>query len=83
MNCCEVKEGGIEIISETENVTDDGSVAGIWNLLIKWNMMGLDVKFDTHVGTLFSRLGSTLTTFSEDNQPFEGSKTKMKDLQVR
>ena len=57
MSSCEndfqVKEGGIEIISETENVTDDGSVAGIWNLLIRWNMMGLDVKFDTHISTLF------------------------------
>lgn len=81
MNCCEVKEGGIEIISETENVHDDGSVAGIWNLLIRWNMMGLDVKFDTHVGTLFSRLGNTLTTFSEENSAVEGSKTRMKHLQ--
>lgn len=57
-----MKEGGIEIISETENVTEDGSVAGIWNLLIRWNMMGLDVKFDTHISTLFRRDNSSIST---------------------
>ena len=44
-------------------------------------MMGLDVKFDTHVGTLFSRLGKTLTTFSDENSAAEGSKIRYKVLQ--
>ena len=45
----------------------DAKVAGIWNLLIRWNMQGLDVKIDTNAGALFSRLGTTLTTLTEDN----------------
>ena len=62
LNTCQVKDGELEIISETENVDQQaglvqqhlhqassnnaagGKVAGIWNLLIKWNMQRLDVK---------------------------------------
>ena len=65
LNTCQVKDGELEIISETENVDQQagltqqqlhqtassnvagGKVAGIWNLLIKWNMQGLDVKVGT------------------------------------
>lgn len=79
MNCCEVKEGGIEIVSGTEHI-DGGSVAGIWNLLVSWNMMGLDVKFDTQIGALFSRFGKTLTTFSDEVIVSEGSKALLKEL---
>ena len=69
LNTCQVKDGELEIISETENVDQQagltqqqlhqtassnaagGKVAGIWNLLIKWNMQGLDVKVGFHLNT--------------------------------
>ena len=56
-------------MSTSTKVTEsfDAKVAGIWNLLIRWNMQGLDVKIDTNAGALFSRLGTTLTTLTEDN----------------
>ena len=101
MNTCQVKDGELEIISETENVDQQsaglvhqplasnsavgGKVAGIWNLLIKWNMQGLDVKLDTNAGVLFSRLGRTLTTLTEDNpiNEAEGSKLRYKELEAK
>ena len=69
LNTCQVKDGELEIISETENVDQQaglvhqqlhqaasnnaagGKVAGIWNLLIKWNMQGLDVKVGLQLNT--------------------------------
>ena len=72
LNTCQVKDGELEIISETENVDQQaglvqqqlhqtasnnaagGKVAGIWNLLIKWNMQGLDVKVSFHLNTCCS-----------------------------
>ena len=72
LNTCQVKDGELEIISETENVDQQaglvqqhlhqtssnnavgGKVAGIWNLLIKWNMQGLDVKVGFHINIQFS-----------------------------
>lgn len=124
LNTCQVKDGELEIISETENVDQQagltqqqlhqtassnaagGKVAGIWNLLIKWNMQGLDVKvgfhnslligrnveperlyfkLDTNAGVLFSRLGRTLTTLTEDNpiNEAEGSKLRYKELEAK
>ena len=74
LNTCQVKDGELEIISETENVDQQaglvqqhhhqtssnnavgGKVAGIWNLLIKWNMQGLDVKVGFHQNLIFIRL---------------------------
>jgi hypothetical protein len=101
LNTCQVKDGELEIISETQNVDQQagfvqhhhatsnssagGKVAGIWNLLIKWNMQGLDVKLDTNAGVLFSRLGRTLTTLTEDNpiNEAEGSKLRYKELEAK
>ena len=74
LNTCCVQNGELEIISETDTtVTEsfDAKVAGIWNLLIRWNMHELDVKIDTNAGALFSRLGTTLTTPTEDNSIFD------------
>ena len=65
-NTCKVKEGQLEIVSETTNVDTAGNnvkVAGIWNLLIKWNMQGLEVKLDTNAGVLFSRYEFLLISF--------------------
>ena len=73
LNTCQVKDGELEIISETENVDQQaglvqqhlhqassnnavgGKVAGIWNLLIKWNMQGLDVKVGFHQNLILIR----------------------------
>ncbi|XP_048858560.1 transmembrane protein KIAA1109 homolog isoform X2 [Brienomyrus brachyistius] len=65
INACVVPDGTYEVCSRTTGqASAESSSAGTWTLNVLWKMCGIDVHMDPNIGKRLSALGSTLTSFT-------------------